>query len=159
MRWRLSPPSLNFVPVDGCNNSRSIRLRVLKYDQRSMRGSGNQKEQQEFSSLISSLWGFLSCLGMNKRSENLSKAGSRRKKGKTKYLSLCIRACQSREPKIKHAREIFFNPPIQWIWWVRGQLSLISDHVSDSHDMVMVPVSDKPIMKGRCSLLHDKKQK
>lgn len=146
---RLKQPCspLHDVIVDSCNNS--SRLHVLKWvtENRKWR-PGKEKEQHAFWSLISSLWGFLSCLERNKGSENLSKAGSRGKQGKiTAFCFLCLPKLWTLNttgsffffPHLTYRmNQMGLRPALGYFW------SWFSQILFDSHHMVMVPLSDEP---------------
>lgn len=120
------------------------------------------KDQQEFSALISSLglfipfgnehWGLRTC---PKRGQG---GGKKRRGGEN--LSLCVGPCQSREPGIRHGREwcFFTHLSSESDGSVASPL-FISDHVSHSHEMVAVPVYNNSWTRERCSLLHDRNRK
>lgn len=110
-------PLLNLVIADSCNNRSSRCLNYIKSKWR----PGQEKEQQPFLSLISSLWGCLSCLEMNKAPKTpMSKAGSRGTGGKISFTFLFFRP---RLPKLwtwtKQGK--FLCTPIKWIRWACSQ--------------------------------------
>lgn len=67
-----------------------------------------------------------------------SKVKGKERENKISFLFSCL-------PKLwtwntREGRFFFFCTPIKWIRWACGQHSFISDLVSDSHHMVMVPL-------------------